>query len=490
MTENPGVARLEVTVEKLEGHKVKLDITVSAEAVARAYDRAYRTLAGKVSIPGFRKGKVPRPVLERHIGSAPLREEALDLILNDSYSQALDEKDLDPINRPNVEVVKFEEGEPMVYHATVEVKPEVKLGTYTGMDLVVEPKPVEMADVERQLGSIREKFAELEPAEADTPVADGLFAVMDFHGKIDGAGFSGGDGEGVLVQIGAGQLEAEFEEALKGAKAGDTRECALTFGSDHPNAELAGKTANFKIEVKEVKRKKLPELTDELAEEVAKTDLAGLRERITKGLEENARREAREELARQVVEKVVTHAEVDVPDTLLNRRIERKSQDMNERLAGQGLTVERYLEMVGLDHETWEKDLRARAEHEIRRDLVLEAVAKKENIGASDAEVEFEIVSLAASHGEKPERIREFFHTSPGRLESLREGIIARKTVQYLVRENVAEVPEPPAQETGSVGTSETGSVETSEIGSVGTSEIGSVGTSEMRAKGEERRAE
>lgn len=442
MNTHPGMSGLTVEVEKLEGHKVKLDVSVEPKEVARAYERAYRRLAARVSIPGFRKGKAPRPVLERHVGSEALREEALDLILGSSYSQALDLKDLEPIDRPEVEIVSFEEGEPFVFRATVEVKPEVRLGTYKGLGLTVEPRPVEPADIERQLDSIRERFAELEPVGPDAALEDGLFAVIDFRGTIEGAGFPGGESQGVLVQLGAGQLEAEFEEALRGARAGETKRCSLAFPEQHQNPALAGKTAEFEITVKEVKRKKLPELSDELAREVAGVDLAALRERVSKGLQTAARREAQEELARQVVEKVVAGSETDVPELLVSRRVERKNRDIAERLAAQNLTVDRYLEMVGLDKETWEQDLRARAEHEIRRELVLDAIARRESIQATDAEVEFEIARLAVSHGQRPEKLRELIHRTPGQLESLREGIIAQKTVQYLVSANGGVGPE------------------------------------------------
>lgn len=445
----------QASVEKLEGHKVKLEVTVGPEQVRRAYDRAYRALSTRVSVPGFRRGKVPRPVLERHVGREAFREEALDFILSDSYAQALEAKGLDPIDRPeDVEVVKFEEGKPFVFRATVEVKPEVKLGKYSGLGIDVPPHPVDQADIEAQLTAIRERRAVLEPAEPGTALEDGLYAVLDYHGVIDGKSFPGGDTEGALVLVGAGQLPPEIEAAIKGAKAGEERECTLTFPPDLPSEALRGKTAQFKIEVKEVKRKIVPELTDELAKELTGLDLAALRERITQSLEERAKREAREELTRQVVERVTAEAEVDVPETLISRRMERMTADTNERLARQGLDIDKYLAIVGLDREQYDKDLRARAEHTVKRDLVLEAIARRENIQATDAEVEFEMARIAAVTGQKPDKVRALFHGSPDRLESLRAGIITDKTVQYLVRENAARPPEDPA-ETGPVAPAE-----------------------------------
>lgn len=423
-------------MEKLEGHKVKLDVSVAQGEVQRAFERAYRRLAGRVTVPGFRRGKTPRPVLERHVGREAFREEALDAILPVSYSQALDLKGLDPIAQPEVEVVKFEEGEPFVFRATVEVKPEVKLGAYTGMGLKAEPKPVEDTAVEAQLEAIRENRAELEPAEPGTELAAGLFAVIDYHGTIDGNSFPGSDVEGALVRMGGDQLEPEVDQALAGAKAGDTRECHLDFPPDHPNAELRGKKALIKITVREVKKKKLPELADELAEEVAGTDLAGLKERIRSSLEERAKRDAWAELTREVVEKVTQAAEVDVPASLVERRAERLKTDMAERLRSQGLDVERYLKIAGLERDRWEKDLRTRAEREVKRELVLEAVARREGITATDAEVEFEMARIAAATRQKPDLVRKYFRSSPGRLESLREGIISDKAVDYLVRSN------------------------------------------------------
>lgn len=432
---------IDVSVERLEGHQVKLEIKVGPDEVSRAFDRAYRRLAGKVNIPGFRRGKAPRPVLESHVGSEALREEALDILLSDSYGRALDAKDLDPIDRPEVDVVTFQEGDALTYTATVQVKPEVKLGTYQGLNLVVKPQAVADEDIQRQLDSIRERAAELVPAEDGAALESGRYAVVDFVGTIDGTEFPGGKAEGALVEVGAGQLEPEFEAALTGAKAGETRQANVHFPEDYRNAELAGKEAVFEITVKEVKEKRLPDLTDELAKELTGLEVEALRERIGKNLEEQNQRNARDELRRQVLEKVVEAAEADVPETLVERRIQRREGEMTERLAGQGLTVDGYLEMVGLDREAWTKDLRSRAEHEVKRDLVLEAVAKQERIQATDAEVEFEIIRLAASYGEKPEKVRKLLLDSPARLESLREGIMMEKTVQYLVRENSAPQP-------------------------------------------------
>lgn len=450
MNETPGTVNsptegtaenMAVSVEKLEGHQVKIQIQVGPEEVDRAFDRAYRRLAGKVNIPGFRRGKAPRPVVEGHVGSEALREEALDILLGDSYGRALEAKDLDPIDRPEVDVVTFQEGEPLTYTATVEVKPEVNLGPYTGLNLEIQFQSVGEEEVQRQLDSIRERAAELVPAEDGATLESGRFAVVDFRGTIDGQEFPGGKAEGTMVEIGAGQLEAEFEAALSGAKAGESRQATVHFPADYRNPELAGKEAVFDILVKEVKIKKVPELTPELAKELTGLELDVLRERIRQSLEEQSQRNARDELRRKVVEQVVAAAQVDLPEKMVERRIQRRQAEMAERLAGQGLSVENYLEMVGLDQEAWAKDLRTRAEHEVKRDLVLEAVAKRQNIAAADAEVEFEIIRLAASYGEKPEKVRKMFLESPGRLESLREGIIIEKTVQYLVRENTAPAP-------------------------------------------------
>jgi trigger factor len=233
-------------------------------------------------------------------------------------------------------------------------------------------------------------------------------------------------------------MEPEMEKALEGATVGETREAVLSFPEDHPNPALAGKEARFEMKVKEVKTKKVPELTDDLAREIAGTDVAGLKERVRESLEEGAKRSAADELRRRLVEKVVEEAEVDVPETLVSRRVERKNAEIGERLSRQGLTVDKYIEIVGLDRDTWEKDLRARAEREVKRDLVLEAVADREGIEVTDADVEFEITRLAYGFGEKPDKIRKLFAESPSRLESLRERIRMDKTVHYLVEANSA----------------------------------------------------
>ena len=448
MNEMPSEASLSVLVEKLEGHKVKMEVTVPPAEVGRAYERAYRRLVNRVNIPGFRRGRAPRPVLERHVGAEAFREEALELALSDAYPQALDIKDLEPIASPDIEVVKFEPGEAFVFRATVEVRPEVKLGKYTGLELDVPPRPVTEAEIEAQLSAIRERRAELLPTEPDTPLTDGLFAVVDYEGTVDGRAFPGGKVEGALVEIGRGQLEPALETAIRGAKAGEERQAKVSFPPDLPNPDLAGKEALFQIRVREVKTKKLPELTDELAKELTGLDLAELRERIRRSLEDRAAAEAREELARQVVERVVAEAEVDLPETLVERRMRRMTEDTEERLRRQNLTLDQYLTIVGLDRQQWEKDLRARAEHAVKKDLVLGEISRREKIEATEAEIEFEMVRLAAAYGEKPEKVRSLFANSPERLDSLRAGIISQKTVQYLVKANsAAKAAEPEAAE-------------------------------------------
>ena len=439
--QEPSALPLDVAVTKLEGHKVSLAVTVSPEQVGRAYDRAYRSLVGRVNVPGFRRGKVPRPVLERHVGLEAFREEALETAVSEAYAQALETKGLDPITRPEVEIVKFQENEPFVFKATVEVKPEVKLGKYTGLGLEVAPKPVTEDDIEAQLRSIQERQAVLEPVGPETALTDGLFAVLDYRGTIDGEKFPGGDTEGALVQLGAGQVEPEIEKAIRGAKVGEEREATLTFPADIPNPALQGKTALVKVTLREVKEKKLPELTEEFAKEVTGLDLVALRERVQESLEERAKRDAGDELARQVVERVTADAEVELPETLITRSIERHTEDTKERLSRQNLDIDQYLKVVGLEREQWEKDLRRRSEHEVKRELVLEAIAKRENIQAEGAEIEFEIARLAASARQKPEKVREYFVNDAGRLESLRTGIITDKTVLYLAHENTARQP-------------------------------------------------
>jgi trigger factor len=440
---NLPATQLDVTSTRLEGHKVQLEVTVGASEADRAYDRAYRRLQSRVTVPGFRRGHVPRPVLERHVGRAALREEALDLILSDSYSQALDAKDLEPIDRPQVEVIRFEEGEPFVFKATVEVQPEVKLGKYTGLGISVSPALISQGDIEAQLTAIRERRAELEPAELEATLEDGLYGVIDYEGLVDGKTFPGGKAESALVEVGAGQLEPQIEAAIKGAAAGQEREAKITFPADIPNQDLQGKEATFTIRVREIKRKRLPELTDDLAKEITGLDLAALRERISRTLEDRAKAAAREELSRQVIERITSEAEVEVPETLVRRRMERMTSDTQDRLKDQNLDIDQYLKIIGLEREQWEKDLRGRAEHGVKKDLVLAAIGKREKIQVTQPETEFEIARMAATYKQKPEKMRAFFYGDPDRLDSLRAGIITDKTVQYLVRENTAEAPAP-----------------------------------------------
>jgi len=430
----PG-AGVAVNVERLSPHRVRLEVSVSAQEVARAFDRAFRRLSSRANIPGFRRGRAPRPVVERHFGREVLRDEAIDLLLNDSYARALETEGLDPIDQPELEVVRFEEGEPFVYKATVDVKPEVTLGQYTGLGLELKPRPVEEADVQRQLEAIADRAAVLEPVEAETLLEDGLFAVVDWHATVDGKSFPGGDMEGALVRMGSHQLDPEIEKALYGAKTGDVRECTVHFSEEAASEDLRGKDALFRIVVKEVKRKKTPDLTDELAIQLTGHDLVSLRGRLRERLEFEAMRQAQEELAHNIIERVTAEATVDLPEKMVERRMARRRAETEARLARGNMNLDDYLRAVGLEREQWEKDLRSRVEHELKREIVLEAIARRQDIQADDGEVAFEMMRYAAATGEKPEKVRREF-SSPERLAALRSRIILDKTVQYLVREN------------------------------------------------------
>ncbi|HEY3314421.1 MAG TPA: trigger factor [Bacillota bacterium] len=437
---------MKVTLEKLDKNKVKLDVMVDEEAVAKAYDRAYKAVAGRVSIPGFRRGKAPRRMVERKVGADYLKEEALDRLLQDSYAGAVDEAKVDPIDRPEVDVVEFEEGKPLRFTASVEVKPEVALGQYKGLDIELEKPDIKDEDVAHELESLQLRQSQLAAIPADQPAEKGSFVVLDFEGFIDGQPFQGGKAEGQLVELGSGTFIPGFEEGVVGAKAGEEREVKVTFPADYRATELAGKEATFKIRVREVKKRELPALDDEFAKGLGAKSLDDMKESIRKRLELVAQSEARRKFNEAVIERVADNATVEVPDVMFNRRVDQMVHDLEHRLEDQKMTMDQYLQYTNQTADALREQFRPAAVRGVKNDLVLEAVGKAENLLADDSDVNLEIARLAQLYGRSPDEIRKVF-AGPDRVDALKESITLQKAVRFLTRvePEVAAVESAPA---------------------------------------------
>lgn len=429
---------MKVSAERLDNHKVRLEIEVPQPEVAKAVDKAYQKLANKVNIPGFRKGKVPRKVLEMRVGKEALLDEAFEIMAGPAYSKALQEQNIDPVARPEIEVVTLQEDQPLVFKAVVIAKPDVTLGQYK--DLQVEQPVAEVSDedVNKQLESQRTRHAKMVVAE-DAALQNGDFAIIDFAGFVDGQPFKGGDAEGYPLEVGSGSFIPGFEEQLIGAKAGDAREVKVSFPADYFVPELAGKEANFKVKINDVKRKELPELDDDFAKEVSEfTSLEELKADIKNKLDQAAKQKADRDYKNNIVKTAVDNATVDIPDIMIEKRIDNMIEDFDVNLQNRGLSLDKYLEYAKTDLNTMRDSYRESAQQSVKTDLVLEAVAKAESVEVKSEDLETEIAIMAHGYQRPVEEVRKVI-VEQGHINSLAESVLRKKAAQVIIDSVVKE---------------------------------------------------
>ncbi|WP_338824934.1 Trigger factor [Moorella humiferrea] len=428
---------MKATVEKLDKNQVLLEVEVEAPRVQKAIDQAYRRLVKRVNIPGFRKGKAPRFILERYIGKEPIYDEAVEIVVPPAYEEALAEHSLEPIDRPEVEIVKVEEGEPLIFKAKVEVKPEVQLGPYKGVEVEKPEVRVGEEDVDAYLKSMQERYATLKNIE-DEPAAVGDIVVIDFKGTVDGEPHPGLEGSNFTLELGSGTLVPGFEEQLVGARVNEERTINITFPSDYHQKDLAGKEAVFQVTVRGIKRKELAPLDDEFAKDVSECEtLDELRQDIRRRLEERRRQEIDAAVRQAVVAKVVDAATVDLPEVMVRRRIAARIRELERNLQIRKTTLDEFLKENGKNMEDLDKEFRPGAEREVKTELVLEAIAKAENIEATEEEVAAEIDKMARAFRQDPEEVRK----NLGDLSFLKYDIMIKKTIDFLVENSVAVPP-------------------------------------------------
>ncbi|HEY8424865.1 MAG TPA: trigger factor [Limnochordales bacterium] len=441
---------VKATVHPLEGSKVSLEVEVPAETVRRSMDEAYRRLAQRVRVPGFRPGRVPPEVLRARLGVQPVYDEALDILLPQAYREAVEQSGLEPVEDPRIDIVQMEEDKPLVFKAEVTVKPEVTLGTYRGVKVERVVRRVSDADVDRVLRRLQEQLAVLEPV--DQPVQRGLYVEVDYDALLDGRPFRGGAARGRTLEVGSEQVLPGFDAAIEGMRPGEQRQFELDVPADYPVKDLAGKRLAFTVTVQSVKAKRLPAIDDELAQQVGGyADLGELKAAIRRSLEASADRKGRAELRRRVVERVTQEAKVEVPEPMLRRRTDRLLRELAERLAAQGLTVERYLELTGRSASELVQSLEPEARRQLVEEMVIDAIARQESIEPDPAEVERrveEVLGPIRGRGDAAqlsERRRRQEQARQQQLaedvrESVRIGLRRERTVAWLVEQ--AEVTE------------------------------------------------
>ena len=428
---------MSLQVEKLEHNMAKLTIEVAAEEVEKAIQAAYLKQRGKISLPGFRKGKVPRQMLEKMYGAETFYEDAINRMIPTAYSQAYDECELDIVSQPEVDVVQMEKGKPFIFTAEVAVKPEVKLGEYKGLKVDKIPVEVTPEDVDAEIQRERERNGRTVEV-TDRSVAKDDMITLDFEGFVDGEAFKGGKGTDYPLTIGSGAFIPGFEEQLIGAEIDQDVEVNVKFPEDYHEKSLAGKDALFKCVVHTIKEKELPELDDEFASDVSECEtLEEYRQEVEKKLTDRKQAEAREKIEDQAVDQAAENAEMDIPQPMIDLQVRQMEDDMGYRLQMQGMTKEMYFQMTGLTEERMKQDLEAQALKTIRTRLVLEAVAKAENIVVSEERLEEELKKMAETYGRDLEGFKEYMGEK--RIEEMKESIAVQDAITLIADAAVEE---------------------------------------------------
>ena len=426
---------MSLQVENLEKNMAKLTITVEAEKVEKAIQNAYLKTRGKINIPGFRKGKAPRQIIEKMYGVGIFYEDAVNEMIPDAYEAAAKESGLEIVSQPQIDVVQIEKGKEFIFTAEVAVKPEVELGKYKGIEVEKKDVTVNDEEVTAEIDRVREQNSRIVPVE-DRAVADGDITTIDFEGFVDGEAFEGGKGTDYPLTIGSHSFIDTFEEQLIGVKIGEEVTVDVTFPEEYHAEELKGKPAQFKVTVKEIKVKELPELDDDFAQDVSEFDtLDEFKADTKKKLEEKKENEAKGEKEDAIIEKIIEDSKMDIPDAMVDTQVRQMAEDFARRLQQQGLSVEQYFQFTGLTAEALLEQMKPQAVKRIQSRLVLEAIAKAEAIEVTEDDINKEIDNMAAQYQMEADKLKEFM--GDAEKEQMKMDIAVTKAVELVVNEAV-----------------------------------------------------
>ena len=421
---------MSLQVEKLEKNMAKLTIEVPAEKVEAALQNAYLKNRKQISVPGFRKGKVPRQMIEKMYGPSIFYDDAVNAMIQEAYPEATKECDLEIVSRPDVEVVQIEKGKPFIFTAEVAVKPEVTLGQYKGIEVEKADTTATDEEVVAEIDKEREANSRTITVE-DRAVQDGDMTVIDFEGFVDGEAFEGGKGTDYPLTIGSGAFIPGFEEKLVGAEIGKEVEVDVTFPEEYHAKELAGKPAVFKCTVKEIKVKELPELDDDFAQDVSDFDtLEEYKADVRKKVEEKKAADAKAKKEDAVIEKIIEGATMEIPDAMVETQAERMVDEFAQRLQMQGLSMEQYMQFTGGNVKAMVEQSKPQALKRIQSRLVLDAVVAAENLTATDEEVDAELAKMAEQYNMEVEKLKEMFAEED--LKSIRDDLAVQKAVELV----------------------------------------------------------
>ncbi|MBC1484594.1 trigger factor [Listeria immobilis] len=421
---------MSVKWEKQEGNVGKLTFEIEQEKVKEGLDRAFVKVRKTLNVPGFRKGKVPRQIFNQRFGEEALYQDALDILLPEVYSAAIDEAGIDPVDTPQVNIESMEKGETWVLTADVTVKPEVKLGDYKGLEVEKRETELTTEELEEELKQLQERQAELVVKE-DAPAENGDTVILDFEGFKDGVAFEGGQAENHSLELGSGQFIPGFEEKLVGLKAGDEADIELTFPEEYHAEDLAGQPVVFKVKLHEIKTKEVPALDDELAKDIDEEveTLDELKEKISKRLQEAKEDSVAQAKQEEVIAKAVENAEVDIPHAMVHHEADHLMNHFAQDLQAQGLTPELYYQFTGQTEEAMHAQMEKDAEKRVKMNLVLEAIAEAENIEPTEEAIDEEIATLAEKYGMEKDAVR----AALGDMSELKSDLKIRKAIDVLL---------------------------------------------------------
>lgn len=428
---------MSLQVEKLEKNMAKLTIEVSAEEVEKAIEKAYQKQKSKISVPGFRKGKVPRKMVEKMYGVGVFYEDAVNEMIPTAYETAAKESELDIVSQPKIDVVQIEAGKEFIFTAEVAVKPEVELGEYNGVEVAKADVTVTDEDIMAEIDKEREQNSRIISVE-DRAVEDGDMTVIDFEGFVDGEAFEGGKGTDYPLTIGSHSFIDTFEEQLIGKNIGEEVEVNVTFPEEYHAEDLKGKPAMFKVTVKEIKKKELPELDNDFVEDVSEfSTVEEYKESIKKNIEEKKVNEAKAAKEDAVIEKIIEGAKMEIPEPMIDSQVRQMAEDFARRLSAQGLSLEQYFQYTGLTAEMLVEQMKPQALKRIQSRLVLEAVAEKENFEVTEEEIEKEVTDMAAAYQMEADKLKELLTDFDK--DNMKKDIQVKKAIDF-VTENAKEV--------------------------------------------------
>lgn len=422
---------MSVQVEKLEKNMAKLTIEVAPEELEKAIEGAYQKNKSKISVPGFRKGKVPRQMIERMYGKEVFYEDAVNALIPEAYEKAVDECEEEIVSSPKIEVSQVEAGKPFIFTAEVALKPEVKLGKYKGVKVEKADTEVTDEEVDKEIDKERESNARNIDV-TDRAVKDGDIVTLDFEGFVDGTAFEGGKGENYPLTIGSGTFIPGFEEQLVGAEIGKETEVNVTFPEDYQAEDLKGKAAVFKCTVKEIKEKELPTLDDEFASEVSEFEtLAEYKADVKGRLEERKAKAAREAKEAAVIEEIIKDSDMEIPEAMIETQQRQMIDEFAQRIQMQGLTLEQYFQFTGASYDQMIEQVKPQAEKRIQSRLVLEAVAAAEKIEATEEDYEEELKSMAEAYQMEVDKVKELLPEKS--VQQIKEDIAVKKAAEFVV---------------------------------------------------------